>query len=165
MAGWSRKRDAYHNETSNAKGLAAGVWSWHSWIYPHSACASRSSGPSVSVDIRGSGTLGYSCIRVAENVPNTLRCAKWITSQGALSNVHMDKNSVPKAARKASSALQEMVAATLKPDLTPNQRVSLETCITVHIHQKVRNRCIITVYMAYKFLRDTQLDVYSYRRR
>ena len=47
-----------------------------------------------------------------------------------------DKGALARAARKADALLREMVAITLKTDLTRNQRTSLETCITVHMHQK-----------------------------
>ena len=42
-----------------------------------------------------------------------------------------------KALRKTEALLREMVAVTLRNDLTRNQRTALETCITVHMHQKV----------------------------
>ena len=42
-----------------------------------------------------------------------------------------------KALRKTEALLREMVAVTLRTDLTRNQRTNLETCITVHMHQKV----------------------------
>ena len=41
-----------------------------------------------------------------------------------------------RAMRKAEALLREMVAITLRQDLTRIQRISLETCITVHMHQK-----------------------------
>ena len=41
-----------------------------------------------------------------------------------------------KAMKKAEALLREMVALTLRPDLTRNQRTNLETCVTVHMHQK-----------------------------
>ena len=47
-----------------------------------------------------------------------------------------DKASMGKALKKQEALLRDMVALTLRPDLTRNQRTSLETCITVHMHQK-----------------------------
>ncbi len=41
-----------------------------------------------------------------------------------------------KAARKAEATLKDMVAMTLRSNLTRIQRTSLETCITIHMHQK-----------------------------
>ena len=47
-----------------------------------------------------------------------------------------DKGALAKSARRAEAQLREMVALTLRGDLTRNQRTALETCITVHMHQK-----------------------------
>ena len=47
-----------------------------------------------------------------------------------------DKTAMVKAARKADALIREMVAITLKSDLSRIQRTNLETCITVHMHQK-----------------------------
>lgn len=47
-----------------------------------------------------------------------------------------DKTAMAKAAKKADALLREMVAITLKSDLSRIQRTNLETCITVHMHQK-----------------------------
>lgn len=58
--------------------------------------------------------------------------------QAAFLMVTTDKGAVAKALRKADLGLRDMVTATLQPNLSPNQRLSLETCITVHMHQKVR---------------------------
>ena len=41
-----------------------------------------------------------------------------------------------KAAKKAEAILREMVGITLNTSLTRIQRTNLETCITVHMHQK-----------------------------
>ena len=59
-----------------------------------------------------------------------------------------DKGALVRAAKKADATLRALVDATLRSDLTRNQRISLETCITMHMHQKeaigeflsVRNR-------------------------
>lgn len=37
---------------------------------------------------------------------------------------------------QAEAILRELVTITLRTDLTRTQRTSLETCITVHMHQK-----------------------------
>ena len=56
--------------------------------------------------------------------------------QAALVASKTDKASMGKALKKQEALLRDMVALTLRPDLTRNQRTSLETCITVHMHQK-----------------------------
>lgn len=38
--------------------------------------------------------------------------------------------------KKVDAILRDMVAITLRTDITRNQRTNLETCITVHMHQK-----------------------------
>ncbi|KAK9794950.1 hypothetical protein WJX73_010224 [Symbiochloris irregularis] len=57
-------------------------------------------------------------------------------TQAALSAAKTDKNSMNRALKKSDAILKEMVALTLRSDLTRNMRTSLETCITVHMHQK-----------------------------
>ena len=47
-----------------------------------------------------------------------------------------EKGVLAKALKKADAVLKEMVGMTLRSDLTRIQRISLETCITVHMHQK-----------------------------
>ncbi len=49
-----------------------------------------------------------------------------------------EKGVMSKALRKTEALLREMVAVTLRNDLTRDQRTALETCITVHMHQKAR---------------------------
>ena len=56
--------------------------------------------------------------------------------QAALVAAKTDKASMNRALKKSEAILKEMVALTLRPDLTRNQRTNLETCITVHMHQK-----------------------------
>ncbi len=56
--------------------------------------------------------------------------------QAALVAAKTDKTAMAKAAKKADALLREMVAVTLKSDLSRIQRTNLETCITVHMHQK-----------------------------
>ena len=56
------------------------------------------------------------------------------TARGAASTG--DKAAPAKALERADTILRSLIDATLRPDLTRNQRTSLETCITVHMHQK-----------------------------
>ena len=60
-----------------------------------------------------------------------------VCSQAALVAAKTEKGVMSKALRKSEAVLREMVAVTLRSDLTRNQRTALETCITVHMHQKV----------------------------
>lgn len=57
--------------------------------------------------------------------------------QAALVVAKTEKGVMTKALRKTEALLREMVAITLRTDLTRNQRTNLETCITIHMHQKV----------------------------
>ena len=59
-----------------------------------------------------------------------------MSPQVALASAKTDKGAVTRALRKAEALLREMVGITLRQDLTRIQRISLETCITVHMHQK-----------------------------
>jgi hypothetical protein len=56
--------------------------------------------------------------------------------QTALVGAKSDKGVMGKALRKAEALLRDMVGLTLRADLTRIQRTNLETCITVHMHQK-----------------------------
>ena len=47
---------------------------------------------------------------------------------------------------KSEGYLRDMVAATLQPNLTRNQRMSLQTCIAIHIHQKVHLNDVMQEY-------------------
>ena len=38
--------------------------------------------------------------------------------------------------KKVDGILRDLVAITLRTDITRNQRTNLETCVTVHMHQK-----------------------------
>ncbi|CAL8466542.1 g6078 [Coccomyxa elongata] len=58
------------------------------------------------------------------------------SEEAALVAAKTDKTAMAKAAKKADALLREMVAVTLKSDLSRIQRTNLETCITVHMHQK-----------------------------
>lgn len=57
-------------------------------------------------------------------------------TQAALVAARSDKGAVTKALKKAEAILRELVSITLRTDLTRIQRTNLETCITVHMHQK-----------------------------
>lgn len=57
-------------------------------------------------------------------------------TQAALVAARSDKSAVSKAYKKSETILRDMVLITLKIDLTKIQRTNLETCITVHMHQK-----------------------------
>lgn len=56
--------------------------------------------------------------------------------QLALAAAGKDKSALLRAQRKSEAVLTELVGLTLRQDLTPTQRTSLETCITVYMHQK-----------------------------
>lgn len=56
--------------------------------------------------------------------------------QAALHATKADKTALPRAAKKAEALLRQLVDLTLRTDLTRIQRTNLETCITVHMHQK-----------------------------
>nr|Q39575.1 RecName: Full=Dynein gamma chain, flagellar outer arm [Chlamydomonas reinhardtii]7KZM_C Chain C, Dynein gamma chain, flagellar outer arm [Chlamydomonas reinhardtii]7KZN_C Chain C, Dynein gamma chain, flagellar outer arm [Chlamydomonas reinhardtii]7KZO_C Chain C, Dynein gamma chain, flagellar outer arm [Chlamydomonas reinhardtii]8GLV_AD Chain AD, Dynein gamma chain, flagellar outer arm [Chlamydomonas reinhardtii]8GLV_AX Chain AX, Dynein gamma chain, flagellar outer arm [Chlamydomonas reinhar len=57
-------------------------------------------------------------------------------TQMALSSAKVDKTIMNKNMKKVDALLRDMVNITVRLDLTKNQRTNLETCITVHMHQK-----------------------------
>ena len=57
-------------------------------------------------------------------------------TQMALSSAKVDKTIMNKNMKKVDALLRDMVNITVRSDLTKNQRTNLETCITVHMHQK-----------------------------
>lgn len=57
-------------------------------------------------------------------------------TQSALTNAKVDKTIMNKNMKKVDATLRDMVSITVRSDLTRNQRTNLETCITVHMHQK-----------------------------
>lgn len=57
-------------------------------------------------------------------------------TQTALTNAKTDKGIMSKNMKKTDAVLKEMVTITVKTSLTKIQRTNLETCITVHMHQK-----------------------------
>ena len=56
--------------------------------------------------------------------------------QEALTRAKTDKSILNKTTKKTEAILKDMVMITVKSDLTKIQRTNLETCITVHMHQK-----------------------------
>ena len=56
--------------------------------------------------------------------------------QVALTQAKTEKAVMSKNMKKTEAILKEMVMITLRADLTRIQRINLETCITVHMHQK-----------------------------
>uniref|UniRef100_A0A383W453 AAA+ ATPase domain-containing protein n=1 Tax=Tetradesmus obliquus TaxID=3088 RepID=A0A383W453_TETOB len=57
-------------------------------------------------------------------------------TQTALTNAKTDKTVMGRNMKKTDALLRDMVMITLRTDLTRIQRTNLETCITVHMHQK-----------------------------
>jgi hypothetical protein len=56
--------------------------------------------------------------------------------QTALTSAKTDKTVMGRNMKKTDALLRDMVMITLRTDLTRIQRTNLETCITVHMHQK-----------------------------
>ena len=56
--------------------------------------------------------------------------------QGALSQAKNDKSILNKAMKKTDTILKEMIGLTTRTNLTKNDRKNLETCVTVHVHQR-----------------------------
>ena len=56
--------------------------------------------------------------------------------QAALTLARTDKSIMSKNMKKTEAILREMVMITLRSELTKIQRTNLETCITIHMHQK-----------------------------
>ena len=59
-----------------------------------------------------------------------------VTLQAALTLARTDKSIMSKNMKKTEAILREMVMITLRSELTKIQRTNLETCITIHMHQK-----------------------------
>ena len=57
-------------------------------------------------------------------------------TQAALAAAKTDKGIMSKNMKKTDAILREMVMITVKTSLSKIQRTNLETCITVHMHQK-----------------------------
>lgn len=80
-----------------------------------------------------------------------LRTQALAPMQAALMAAKTDKTAMQKAAKKAEAILREMVGITLNTSLTRIQRTNLETCITVHMHQKEisgRNHRVMIAFRA-----------------
>ena len=71
-----------------------------------------------------------------------------ILAQAALAAAKTDKTAMAKAAKKAEAILREMVGITLNTSLTRIQRTNLETCITVHMHQKEISGTVLSLLCA-----------------
>jgi dynein heavy chain len=59
-----------------------------------------------------------------------------VHAQTALTSAKTDKTVMGRNMKKTDALLRDMVMITLRTDLTRIQRTNLETCITVHMHQK-----------------------------
>ena len=59
-----------------------------------------------------------------------------LPTQAALTLARTDKSIMSKNMKKTEAILREMVMITLRSELTKIQRTNLETCITIHMHQK-----------------------------
>jgi dynein heavy chain len=57
-------------------------------------------------------------------------------TQAALVASKSDKTVMSRNMKKTDALLRDMVMITLRTDLSRIQRTNLETCITVHMHQK-----------------------------
>ena len=57
-------------------------------------------------------------------------------TQGALTVAKKEKSAMQKAFKKTDAILKEMIVITTRPTLGKNDRKNLETCITVHVHQR-----------------------------
>ncbi|KIZ06068.1 Dynein gamma chain, flagellar outer arm [Monoraphidium neglectum] len=57
-------------------------------------------------------------------------------TQAALAGAKTDKSVMVKNMKKTDALLRDMVMLTVRADLSRIQRTNLETCITVHMHQK-----------------------------
>ena len=56
--------------------------------------------------------------------------------QSAITDAKKDKAGVGKAVKKSDALLKEMIVITTRSTLGKNERKNLETCITVHVHQR-----------------------------
>eukprot|EP00217_Crustomastix_stigmatica_P013603 CAMPEP_0183798542 /NCGR_PEP_ID=MMETSP0803_2-20130417/19119_1 /TAXON_ID=195967 /ORGANISM="Crustomastix stigmata, Strain CCMP3273" /LENGTH=4519 /DNA_ID=CAMNT_0026043227 /DNA_START=42 /DNA_END=13598 /DNA_ORIENTATION=- len=56
--------------------------------------------------------------------------------QGGLALAKNDKTIMSKTMKKTEQMLREMVVMTVSKEMTKNERKNLETCITVHMHQR-----------------------------
>ena len=56
--------------------------------------------------------------------------------QSALTQAKQDKTIMNKTMKKTDAILKEMIVITTRATLGKNERKNLETCITVHVHQR-----------------------------
>ena len=56
--------------------------------------------------------------------------------QTALTVAKKEQDAMRKAFKKQDDLLKEMIVITTRPTLGKNDRKNLETCITVHVHQR-----------------------------
>ena len=56
--------------------------------------------------------------------------------QGGLTAARTDKNVMTKALKSADTMLRDLITITTKATLNKNERTNVETCITVHVHQR-----------------------------
>jgi hypothetical protein len=68
--------------------------------------------------------------------PTHQLCIACCCVQTALTSAKTDKTVMGRNMKKTDALLRDMVMITLRTDLTRIQRTNLETCITVHMHQK-----------------------------
>jgi hypothetical protein len=68
--------------------------------------------------------------------PTDQLCIAWCCVQTVLTSAKTDKTVMGRNMKKTDALLRDMVMITLRTDLTRIQRTNLETCITVHMHQK-----------------------------
>ena len=69
-----------------------------------------------------------------------------MTVQAALTLARTDKSIMSKNMKKTEAILREMVMITLRSELTKIQRTNLETCITIHMHQKESTGILVHFY-------------------
>lgn len=82
----------------------------------------------VTAVVQCSGIFRMCCASCAEVCSSLL--------QAALVQARTDKSIMSKNMKKTEAILREMVMITLRTELTKIQRTNLETCITIHMHQK-----------------------------
>ena len=83
-----------------------------------------------------SGICAAAQPHVAKDVLDGLTATIPVTVQAALTLARTDKSIMSKNMKKTEAILREMVMITLRSELTKIQRTNLETCVTIHMHQK-----------------------------
>lgn len=59
-----------------------------------------------------------------------------LETQEALTKSKTDKTVMNKTMKRTDALLRDMVNITIRTDLTKIERTNLETCVTIHMHQK-----------------------------